>query len=128
LRITPPGLGIEVRDIMRAKVADLVSRLPTKSDFGRFLPVTQDRDYRNFAELRSRGHALGTPRKRLSATCQETYPLYDMAWRITDLEAKKLVEETGMEIEELAEALGDKLTALEDEIRAELAARRSNAA
>ena len=44
-----------------------------------------------------------------------------MAWRVTDLEAKKLVEEVGMEIEELAKALGEKLTALEDEIRAQCA-------
>jgi hypothetical protein len=54
--------------------------------------------------------------------------LYDMAWRITDLEAKKLVEETGMEAEELAKALGEKLTALEDEFRAQLAARERDAA
>jgi len=62
--------------------------------------------------------------------CENYYysTLYDMAWRITDLEAKKLVEETGMEIEELAQALGEKLADLEDEIRAELAARGRAAA
>ncbi len=53
--------------------------------------------------------------------CENLYypTLRDMARRIADLEAKKLVEEAGTEIEELAKALGEKLTALEDEIRAE---------
>ncbi len=39
--------------------------------------------------------------------------------KIADLEAKKLVEEVGTELEGLGKALGEKLTALEDEIRAE---------
>ncbi len=43
--------------------------------------------------------------------------LRDMASRVADLEAKQLIEEAGMEIEELAKALGEKLAALEDEIR-----------
>ncbi len=62
--------------------------------------------------------------------CEYLYysTLRDMAWRITDLEAKKLVEEVGMEIEDLAQALGEKLSALEDEIRSELATRRRDAA
>ena len=48
------------------------------------------------------------------------YPtLRDMARRVADLEAKKLVETAGMEIEDLAQALGEKLSALEDEIRAQ---------
>jgi hypothetical protein len=45
--------------------------------------------------------------------------LRDMAGRVADLEARKLVEETGMEIEFLGKALGEKLAALEDEIRAQ---------
>jgi len=53
--------------------------------------------------------------------CEDYYysTLRDLASRVTDLEAKKLVEEVGMEIEDLAKALGDKLATLEDEIRAE---------
>jgi len=53
--------------------------------------------------------------------CENYYysTLRDMASRVTDLEAKKLVEEVGMEIEDLAKALGEKLAGLEDEIRAE---------
>jgi hypothetical protein len=60
--------------------------------------------------------------------CENLYypTLRDMAWRVADLEAKKLVEEVGMEIEELAKALGEKLTALEDEIRAECGGVKAN--
>jgi hypothetical protein len=42
-----------------------------------------------------------------------------MASRVADLEAKKLVEEVGLEIEDFAKALGEKLAGLEDEIRAQ---------
>ena len=57
----------------------------------------------------SRKKGASTSRRR----CENYYypTLRDMAWRLTDLEARKLVEEAGTEIEELAKALGEKLGA-----------------
>ncbi len=47
------------------------------------------------------------------------YPdLQSVGEKIADLEARKLVETVGAELEGLGKALGEKLTALEDEIRA----------
>jgi hypothetical protein len=53
--------------------------------------------------------------------CRDRYypNLQAMGEKIADLEVRKLVETVGADLEGLGKALGEKLTALEDEIRAE---------
>jgi hypothetical protein len=53
--------------------------------------------------------------------------LGELAWRLMDLEAKKVLQ-AAAKIEEVGHAFACRLTALEEEIRAELAARTKRAA
>jgi hypothetical protein len=62
----------------------------------------------------------GQPAKTGGRYRDRFYPtLHAVGEKIADLEARKLVYIAGMELQSLGKALGEKLAALEDEIRAE---------